>query len=223
MIVSSCSHVAPSKSAASQRMAGEPPSARIFFSLPSAENPTHCPSGEKNGTRAPVVPGISFATVSSSRRRYRCWLPSASSARKTSHVPSGAMAMLGLTSPPSVVPALIFTSSTTGRASLTSAPRHSAQTATDSATPSTAAADFQAAEATPGAAPRCLPASSVLRRSERSCPWAEQSRSYRSDPVWRNRDPGVYGGATSPYGRSGRYECRRTHLVRAFRSRSCIP
>jgi len=33
-----------------------------FFSFPPAQNPTHWPSGEKNGLMAPSVPGITFVS-----------------------------------------------------------------------------------------------------------------------------------------------------------------
>lgn len=38
-----------------------PPSTAILFSLLPAAKATHCPSGEKNGTVAPCVPGSSVA------------------------------------------------------------------------------------------------------------------------------------------------------------------
>ena len=49
--------LAPQPVGASARMAGVPPAIGAFFSFPSAKNPTHFPSGEKNGRRAPSVPG----------------------------------------------------------------------------------------------------------------------------------------------------------------------
>ena len=63
----------------SQITAGGPPSIGIFFSLPSAANPTHRPSGEKNGFRPPSVPASGVTSSWSSRRRHKrvvspCWL-----------------------------------------------------------------------------------------------------------------------------------------------------
>src|SRR5580698_9732798 len=47
-----------------------PPSTDILFTLPPAINPTHRPSGEKNGTDAPSVPGSSLALGRSSLFKY---------------------------------------------------------------------------------------------------------------------------------------------------------
>ncbi len=43
-----------------------PPVLAIFFSFPSAKNPIHCPSGEKNGYSAPSVPvsGVAWSWLS---------------------------------------------------------------------------------------------------------------------------------------------------------------
>src|SRR5579863_1889071 len=51
----------PLPPAASHRLAAAPPSTEIFFSLLSAKNATHCPSGEKKGAYAPSVPASSTA------------------------------------------------------------------------------------------------------------------------------------------------------------------
>src|SRR5215831_7351315 len=40
---------------ASAKVTGAPPVTEIFFNLPSAKNPSHCSSGEKNGDEAPDV------------------------------------------------------------------------------------------------------------------------------------------------------------------------
>jgi hypothetical protein len=45
--------LAPSRSGARTSSIGEPPSSAIFFTAPSAQKPTHSPSGAKNGARAP--------------------------------------------------------------------------------------------------------------------------------------------------------------------------
>lgn len=39
-----------------QSVTTTPPVIAIFFSLPSAKKPIHCPLGEKNGEEAPSVP-----------------------------------------------------------------------------------------------------------------------------------------------------------------------
>jgi hypothetical protein len=42
----------------SHSVTGPPPLSDTFFSFPGTPNPTHRPSGEKNGLNAPSVPGI---------------------------------------------------------------------------------------------------------------------------------------------------------------------
>src|SRR5215471_18185422 len=56
MIVSSGPQLAPRLTEALHRVKGAPPLRETLFSLPSAKNPTECPSGEKNGLSAPSVP-----------------------------------------------------------------------------------------------------------------------------------------------------------------------
>ena len=56
MMLSSSPQLAPRPEGASHKEIGSPPSIRVFFSFPAAKNPTHCPSGEKNGAYAPSVP-----------------------------------------------------------------------------------------------------------------------------------------------------------------------
>ena len=46
------------RAGASHSVTGGPPRIDIFFNLPPAENPTHSPSGEKNGNVAPSEPRI---------------------------------------------------------------------------------------------------------------------------------------------------------------------
>src|SRR5262245_17621315 len=58
MMVPSGPQLAPRLRNAPQRVKGAPPPRETLFSLPSAKNPTDCPSGEKNGLSAPSVPGI---------------------------------------------------------------------------------------------------------------------------------------------------------------------
>ena len=68
-MVPSSAHAPPRLLLASQIGDKPPPVARIFFSLPSAKNAIHCPSGEKNGLRAPSVPASGVARNWSRRRR----------------------------------------------------------------------------------------------------------------------------------------------------------
>ena len=56
MMLSSSPQLAPRPEGGSHKEIGSPPSIRVFFSFPAAKNPTHCPSGEKNGAYAPSVP-----------------------------------------------------------------------------------------------------------------------------------------------------------------------
>src|SRR5688572_24465395 len=63
MILPSVPQLPPERSTASHKMTGEPPSIAVFFKLPDAQNPTHCPSGEKKGPRAPSVPGNSLTVI----------------------------------------------------------------------------------------------------------------------------------------------------------------
>ena len=49
--------LAPHPLGASASVVGVPPAIGAFLSFPPAKNPTHRPSGEKNGRRAPSVPG----------------------------------------------------------------------------------------------------------------------------------------------------------------------
>ena len=53
----SAPQAAPPGAGASATIDGGPPAAAIFFSLPSAKNPSHRPSGEKNGDGAAFGPG----------------------------------------------------------------------------------------------------------------------------------------------------------------------
>ena len=46
-IMPSSPQLPPRSSAASQRIVAVSPSTEIFFNLPSAKNPSDCPSGEK--------------------------------------------------------------------------------------------------------------------------------------------------------------------------------
>ena len=55
-IVSSSLHAPPRLLSASASVTAAPPVTAIFLSLPPAKNPTHCPSGEKNGPSALSVP-----------------------------------------------------------------------------------------------------------------------------------------------------------------------
>src|SRR5262245_24527744 len=48
-MVPSSPQVPPRPAGASHNETGSPPSIRVFFSLPPAKKPTHCPSGEKKG------------------------------------------------------------------------------------------------------------------------------------------------------------------------------
>src|SRR5215469_4541421 len=54
--------------ARSQIVTGRPPASGTFFSLLSAENPIHFPSGEKNGWLAPSVPANGVSSMLSRRR-----------------------------------------------------------------------------------------------------------------------------------------------------------
>ena len=54
----------------SHRVTGTPPSTGIFFSLSSAKNAIHLPSGEKIGVAASSVPGICTSSALSSFRTY---------------------------------------------------------------------------------------------------------------------------------------------------------
>lgn len=54
---------------AQARITGAPPLVETFLSLLAAKNPTHRPSGEKKGFRAPSVPGIGLPSGSSIARR----------------------------------------------------------------------------------------------------------------------------------------------------------
>src|SRR5260370_10327249 len=47
MILPSSPQLPPNRSVASQRMIGDPAAIGVFFSLPPAQNATHCPMGEK--------------------------------------------------------------------------------------------------------------------------------------------------------------------------------
>src|SRR6267142_1469451 len=49
-------HLRPRPFGASASVTAAPPLTEIFFSFPPAKNPTHWPSGEKKGFRAPSVP-----------------------------------------------------------------------------------------------------------------------------------------------------------------------
>src|SRR5215472_2111966 len=66
-----------------------PPCTEILLNLPPAENPIHCPSGEKTGPIAPVVPGSSIVFDSSSRRVKRRGGPPEELATYAMRVPSG--------------------------------------------------------------------------------------------------------------------------------------
>src|SRR5207247_6483858 len=48
----------PTPGVASASVSTGPPATATFLSLPSAKNPIHCPSGEKNGVIASSVPAI---------------------------------------------------------------------------------------------------------------------------------------------------------------------
>jgi hypothetical protein len=56
-------------SATSASETGSPPLRSTFFSLRSAKNPTHWPSGEKNGAKPPSVPGIGVSLYWSISRK----------------------------------------------------------------------------------------------------------------------------------------------------------
>src|SRR5262245_19534484 len=57
MILPSSDQSPPRPLGASHNVIAVPPLTGIFFSLPGVKNPTHSPSGEKNGLKAPSVPG----------------------------------------------------------------------------------------------------------------------------------------------------------------------
>src|SRR5215470_5972509 len=82
---------------APQRSTVAPPKTEIFFNLPSAKNPTHRPSGEKNGSMPLTVPASNVACPWSSRRVANNCFPSAPRAGKTRRRPSGEMATVELT------------------------------------------------------------------------------------------------------------------------------
>jgi len=81
--------LAPDENAAASAMSTDaPPAAGIRFSRPSAKNPIHFPSHEKNGLLARSVPASGAASECSSDRSYkRC--PSTSLAAMTTIRPSG--------------------------------------------------------------------------------------------------------------------------------------
>ena len=62
-ILPSSPHVPPRPLGASHKFSGMPPSKDSFFNLPPAKNATDCPSGEKNGPKAPSVPGSSVTLI----------------------------------------------------------------------------------------------------------------------------------------------------------------
>ena len=49
-----------------------PPLTETFFIFPPAKNPIHWPSGEKNGSMAPSVPGMALVSRLPIARRYSC-------------------------------------------------------------------------------------------------------------------------------------------------------
>ena len=61
MMLSSSPQAPPRPVGASHTVRALPPSTETFFSLPSAKNATHWPSGLKNGANAPCDPGSSVA------------------------------------------------------------------------------------------------------------------------------------------------------------------
>src|ERR1039458_6923864 len=66
-----------------------PPCRGIFFNFWPAKNPTHWPSGEKNGSTAPSVPASIVSADCSRRLVVSCSPPSATFGGKTKRVPSG--------------------------------------------------------------------------------------------------------------------------------------
>src|ERR1700676_5179007 len=53
MMLPSSPQLPPSPADASHKVIAEPPSTEIFCSFPTVKKATHCPSGEKNGAKAP--------------------------------------------------------------------------------------------------------------------------------------------------------------------------
>src|SRR5579872_223248 len=72
VIVLSGPQVALRLMGASQSVVASPPLTEAFFSLPSAKNPTHWPSGEKNGLVALVEPGRGCDSRRSTGRKKSC-------------------------------------------------------------------------------------------------------------------------------------------------------
>src|SRR6266446_5547833 len=61
--------LAPPGNVVSARVSTAPPPTGAFLSLLPTKNPSHWPSGEKNGSVAPSVPGMSLASRLSIARR----------------------------------------------------------------------------------------------------------------------------------------------------------
>ena len=88
MMVPSGLQLPPRPEGTSHNVWTAPPPTGIFLSFPSAKNAIHSPSGEKNGCRAPEVPGRGVAFNCSRRRTYSCAGPAAGCATKVSTRPS---------------------------------------------------------------------------------------------------------------------------------------
>src|SRR5689334_10596118 len=73
---------------------GGPPPTGIFTIFFFSTTPSHCPSGEKNGVCASVVPGTGRAFHSPTARRYSCDTP-CRVATKAICEPSGEIATAG--------------------------------------------------------------------------------------------------------------------------------
>src|ERR1051326_1381061 len=123
--------LAPKLPEASHNVIGAPPRTQIFFILPSAKNPIHWLSGEKNGPLALSVPGRMVFSAWSSSFVARCILPSEPREEKAIRKPSGEIAvvtplvvLLVIASGPRSMLSLI------SRPSITLVLRHGAQSAT---------------------------------------------------------------------------------------------
>ena len=107
--------LAPRPFGASHRTTTVPPATCTFLSFPLAKNPTHCPSGEKNGVRASSVPGSAVASRRSRRRTNNCRTSPALRATKARREPSGDSTAAGLKSVTSGASPLTRASTCTSR------------------------------------------------------------------------------------------------------------
>src|SRR5215471_11366311 len=76
MIIPFWLQLPPKRIRASARICGAPPSMSILLSLPWAENPSVCPSGDQKGEEAPSVPGSDRDASESRERIHRRDCPS---------------------------------------------------------------------------------------------------------------------------------------------------